>query len=78
MFAFSLLITWKFLYPTGSFSLIIPLIVILFIAMNTALYGIAGVLLLIGVALWVLTWATNRGIRSQRTGFRDIDSLEEQ
>lgn len=41
-------------------------------------YSIAGVLLLIGVALWVLTWATNRGIRAQRTGFRDIDSLEEQ
>jgi hypothetical protein len=24
-----------------------------------------------------VTWATNRGARSQKTGFRDIDHLEE-
>ncbi len=39
-------------------------------------YRIAGVLLAIGVGLWVLTWLTNRGIRAQRTGFRDIDHLD--
>jgi amino acid transporter len=39
-------------------------------------YQIAGVLLLIGVGLWALTWLTNRGIRAKKTGFRDIDHLE--
>ena len=39
-------------------------------------YKIAGVLLAIGVVLWVLTWLTNRGIRAKRTGFRDVESLE--
>ncbi|MBJ7356213.1 APC family permease [Nocardioides sp.] len=41
-------------------------------------YRIAGVLLLIGVALWVLTWATNRGVRAQRTGFRNIDHMDQE
>jgi basic amino acid/polyamine antiporter, APA family len=40
------------------------------------IYQIAGVLMLIGVLLWGVTWATNRGVRAQRTGFRDIDRLE--
>ncbi len=39
-------------------------------------YKIAGGLLSIGVVLWALTWLTNRGIRAQKTGFRDIDHLE--
>ena len=40
-------------------------------------YRIAGVLLAIGVVLWLLTWLTNRGVRAKRTGFRDIDHLEQ-
>jgi len=40
------------------------------------IYQIAGILMLIGVGLWALTWATNRGIRAKKTGFRDIDHLE--
>ena len=40
-------------------------------------YRIAGVLLAIGVVLWVLTWLTNRGIRAKKTGFRDPDALRE-
>ncbi len=40
-------------------------------------YQIAGVLLLIGVVLWALTWVTNRGVRAQKTGFRDIEHLED-
>jgi amino acid transporter len=40
-------------------------------------YKIAGGLLAVGVVLWALTWATNRGVRSKKTGFRDIDHLEE-
>jgi APA family basic amino acid/polyamine antiporter len=40
------------------------------------IYEIAGVLMLIGVVLWAITWATNRGVRAKKTGFRDIDHLE--
>lgn len=40
-------------------------------------YQIAGVLLLIGVVLWAVTWATNRGVRAQKTGFRDIEHMDE-
>jgi basic amino acid/polyamine antiporter, APA family len=38
-------------------------------------YRIATVLLVIGIALWALTWFTNRGIRAKKTGFRDVDHL---
>jgi APA family basic amino acid/polyamine antiporter len=40
-------------------------------------YSIAGVLLAIGVALWALTWMTNRGVRAKKTGFREIEHLDE-
>lgn len=40
-------------------------------------YRIAGALLAVGVVLWAVTWATNRGARSQKTGFRAIEHLEE-
>ncbi|WP_435743934.1 APC family permease [Nocardioides sp. SYSU DS0663] len=40
-------------------------------------YAIAGALLLIGVGLWALTWLANRGLRAQKTGFRDIESLDD-
>ena len=43
---------------------------------DVLIYQIAGVLMLIGVALWAVTWAVNRGVRAQKTGFRDIDHLE--
>ena len=39
-------------------------------------YKIAAGLLAIGIALWALTWITNRGVRAKKTGFRDIDHLE--
>jgi amino acid transporter len=45
---------------------------------DTLVYQIAGVLLLIGAALWALTWATNRGVRAQRTGFRNIEHMDEE
>ena len=38
---------------------------------------IAGGLLAIGVVLWPLTWLTNRGVRAKKTGFRDIEHLED-
>ena len=40
-------------------------------------YVIAGFLLAAGIVLWALTWATNRGVRAKKTGFRDIDQLGE-
>ncbi|HEU4812528.1 MAG TPA: APC family permease [Nocardioides sp.] len=40
-------------------------------------YKIAGGLLAIGVALWALTWLTNRGARGKKTGFRDVEHLED-
>lgn len=40
-------------------------------------YEIAGGLLLVGVVLWAITWMTNRGIRAKKTGFRDIEHMED-
>ena len=40
-------------------------------------YQVAGGLLLLGVVLWAFTWLTNRAVRAQRTGFRDIEHLDE-
>ena len=40
-------------------------------------YEIAGILLGVGIALWALTWLTNRGIRAKKTGFRDIEHMED-
>ena len=40
-------------------------------------YEVAGGLLLLGIVLWVFTWLTNRGVRAQRTGFRDIEHMED-
>jgi hypothetical protein len=27
--------------------------------------------------LWAITWMTNRGVRAQKTGFRDIEHMDE-
>ncbi len=40
-------------------------------------YTIAGVLLVVGIILWALTWLTNRGVRAKKTGFRDIEHMED-
>ncbi|WP_299057727.1 APC family permease [uncultured Nocardioides sp.] len=40
-------------------------------------YEVAGGLLLLGIVLWAFTWLTNRGIRAKKTGFRDIEHLED-
>nr|WP_281363350.1 APC family permease [Nocardioides perillae] len=39
-------------------------------------YRIGAALLAVGVVLWALTWAANRGLRAQRTGFRDVEQLD--
>jgi basic amino acid/polyamine antiporter, APA family len=44
---------------------------------DTSEYRVGGVLLLVGVVLWVLTWMWNRGVRAKPTGFRDIEHLGE-
>ena len=44
---------------------------------DVIVYQIAGGLLAIGVVLWAITWLTNRGIRASKTGFRDIEHMED-
>jgi len=44
---------------------------------DAIIYEIAGGLLVIGIVLWVITWLTNRGVRAKKTGFRDIDHMED-
>jgi basic amino acid/polyamine antiporter, APA family len=44
---------------------------------DTAEYKVGGVLLLVGVVLWALTWMWNRAVRAKHTGFRDIEHLGE-
>ena len=44
---------------------------------DTLIYQIAGGLLAVGVVLWLFTWLTNRGVRAKKTGFRDVDHLQE-
>ncbi len=34
-------------------------------------------MLAVGVALWLVTWLTNREIRGKRAGFRDIEHLQD-
>lgn len=41
-------------------------------------YQIALALIGIGVVLWALTWLTNRGVRAKKTGFRDIEHMEDE
>ncbi len=41
------------------------------------IYQIAAWLLAIGVVLWAITWLTNRGVRAKKTGFRDIEHMED-
>lgn len=40
-------------------------------------YQVAGGLLLLGIVLWACTWVTNRAIRAKKTGFRDIEHMED-
>jgi amino acid transporter len=44
---------------------------------DTAEYKVGGVLLLVGIVLWALTWMWNRSVRAKRTGFREIEHLGE-
>ena len=38
-------------------------------------YRIAGVLLVVGVVLWALTWMLNRALNARPTRIKDVDSL---
>ena len=44
---------------------------------DALIYQIAAGLLGVGIVLWAFTWLTNRGVRAKKTGFRDIDHLED-
>jgi APA family basic amino acid/polyamine antiporter len=44
---------------------------------DAIIYQIAGGLLLVGVVLWAITWLINRGSRAQKTGFRDIEHMDD-
>ena len=57
--------------------LCVALIIIPWGERDTLQYKIAGALLGIGVVLWALTWLTNRGVRAKKTGFRDIEHMED-
>jgi basic amino acid/polyamine antiporter, APA family len=65
------------LTPALAALLCLALIIIPWGERDTLQYKIAGALLGIGVVLWALTWLTNRGIRAKKTGFRDIDHMED-
>jgi amino acid transporter len=40
-------------------------------------YKIAGILLVIGVVLWAITWFANRALRAKKTYIRDPEALNE-
>ena len=42
---------------------------------DTEIYQVAGILLLIGVVLWAITWFSNRALRADRTFVRDPSDL---
>jgi amino acid transporter len=42
---------------------------------DTVQYKIAGILIGLGIVLWLLTWLWNRGARGKKTGFRDVDHI---
>jgi basic amino acid/polyamine antiporter, APA family len=42
---------------------------------DTQQYEVAGLLLVIGVVLWAITWSSNRALRAKRTYVRDPDDL---
>jgi APA family basic amino acid/polyamine antiporter len=39
-------------------------------------YLIAGILLVVGIVLWVITWAINRAIYSRKTYVKDVEDLD--
>jgi amino acid transporter len=43
---------------------------------NPVQYSIAGVLIAIGIVLWLITWLINRAIYARKTYVRDIEDLE--
>ncbi len=43
---------------------------------DTAQYRVAGLLLVLGVVLWAITWFANRALRARPTRFQDPESLD--
>ncbi len=63
--------------PALAAVLSVALIVIPWGEREAIVYEVAAGLLGIGLVLWVITWLVNRGGRARKTGFRDIEHLED-
>jgi len=63
--------------PVLAAVLCVALIVIPWGERDAMIYKVAGGMLAVGVVLWVFTWLTNRGVRAKKTGFRDIEHMED-
>jgi basic amino acid/polyamine antiporter, APA family len=63
--------------PALAALLSVLLIVIPWGEREAIVYKIAGGMLAIGIVLWAFTWLTNRGVRAKKTGFRDIEHMED-
>ncbi len=63
--------------PALAAVLSVALIVIPWGEREAIVYEVAAGLLGIGLVLWVITWLVNRGGRAKKTGFRDIEHLED-
>ena len=44
---------------------------------DAIIYQIAGGLIVVGIVLWAITWVTNRSVRAKKTGFRDLEHMED-
>ena len=44
---------------------------------DTEQYTVAGLMMAVGLVLWVITWLVNRGGRAKKTGFRDIEHMDD-
>ena len=62
--------------PAIAAVLSVALVVIPIAERDPLQYVVAGVMIGLGVVLWVVTWGVNRGLRAQRTGFRDPEEIE--
>ncbi|MCD6638988.1 MAG: amino acid permease, partial [Nocardioides sp.] len=55
----------------------IALIVIPWGERDPLVYKVAGGMIALGVALWALNWMVNRAFFAKKTGFRDIEHMED-
>ena len=63
--------------PIVAAVLSVALIVIPWGERDPLVYKVAAGMLGVGIVLWALTWLTNRGVRAKKTGFRDVEHMED-